>query len=126
MRTRALAVCFLAGVAGLASYATEAAPPPADSPGAALYRQRCQTCHAVDGRGSALGPPLAGVVGRRAGSAQFNYSAALRESGITWSRANLNTFLATPGRVVPGTRMVMGVPDAKQRTAIIDHMATMR
>lgn len=93
--------------------------------GATLFRQRCGTCHAV-GRPSTLGPDLVGVVGRKAASKDFKYSPALQKSGLTWTKANLDKFLAAPTRVVPGTRMVIALPDAAQRAAVIDYLAKLR
>ena len=56
--------------------------------GKALFQERCGLCHTAapdDGDGG-QGPPLAGVVGRKAASvAGFNYTAALRKSGLTWT-----------------------------------------
>lgn len=92
--------------------------------GASLFRQRCASCHAVTpGARATLGPNLAGVVGRKAASTTFNYSSALKASNLTWTRANLDRFLTAPGRMVPGTRMVIGVSDAQQRTAILNYLA---
>jgi len=95
--------------------------------GETLFRQRCQSCHSVAaGRTTPLGPNLVGVVGRKAGSTPFRYSPALKASGLTWSRATLDRFLAAPTRTVPGTRMVVAVPDAAQRAALIGYLETKR
>ena len=47
---------------------------------------RCKICHAVEaGRQTALGPNLHGPFGRKAGSLPgYAYSAAIKDSGITW------------------------------------------
>ena len=92
--------------------------------GATLFRQRCQSCHSVTpGQNSPLAPNLAGVVGRNAASTSFNYSPALKASKLVWNRANLDRYLTAPMRTVPGTRMVMAVPDPQQRGAILDFLA---
>ncbi len=92
--------------------------------GATLFRQRCASCHSVTpGKNTPLAPNLAGVVGRKAGAATFNYSAALKASNIVWNRANLDRYLAGPTRMVPGTRMVIAVPNPQQRAAILDYLA---
>jgi len=99
----------------------------ADKPdGAVLYRQRCASCHGAPDRPTTLAPNLTGVVGRKAASTAFNYSAALKASGLTWSRANLDRFLTAPARLVPGTRMVIGVSDPAQRAALLDYLASRR
>ncbi|MET0374065.1 MAG: c-type cytochrome [Rhizorhabdus sp.] len=94
--------------------------------GDVLFRQRCQTCHQVAaGKPSPIGPNLYGVVNRKAAAAPlpFKYSEALKKSGLTWTRANLDKYLAAPTKMVPGTRMVIALPDAKQRAAVIDYLA---
>ncbi len=54
--------------------------------GAQLF-QTCSACHNV--LGSGIGPDLAGIYGRKAAmTAGFDYSEALRSSGITWTEAN--------------------------------------
>jgi cytochrome c len=120
--TIAFATPVLALLAALVSGVAPAAAPAVD--GGALFRQRCQGCHSVTpGQTSPLAPNLAGVVGRKAGSTGFNYSPALKSANLVWSRANIDRFLAGPGKLVPGTRMVIFIPDPKQRAAIVDYLA---
>ncbi|GAC1344913.1 MAG: hypothetical protein NVSMB23_20390 [Myxococcales bacterium] len=92
--------------------------------GAALFRSRCAVCH-VAGGGGTQGPGLSGVVGRKAGSAAFGYSKALRDSGLTWDAATLDRYLAAPGKLVPGTRMVLAVPSAADRRKLIAWLSTL-
>lgn len=92
--------------------------------GAAVYKQRCQVCHGAAGaKPSPLGPSLTGVVGRAAASTPFAYSAALKKSKLTWTKANLDKYLAGPAKLVPGTKMAMSVPDAAQRAAVVTFLA---
>ena len=93
--------------------------------GSDLFEDRCAGCHFRTGDGQ--GPSLAGVVGRRAGSAPgFAYTPAMKASGLIWTPANLDRFLTEPGKAVPGTAMPIHVPDAAQRKAIIAYLATVR
>jgi cytochrome c len=95
--------------------------------GAATFKSRCQACHTVaPGQTPGMAPNLWGVVGRKAGSTQFNYSTALKASGLTWSTATLDTFLTAPTKMVPGTRMVIPVTDAKERGDLIAYLATLK
>jgi glucose/arabinose dehydrogenase/cytochrome c2 len=90
--------------------------------GKALFRQRCSVCHTAEAgdNGGAQGPSLIGVVDRAAASApQFSYTSALRDSKLTWDPATLTRFLAAPTDVVPGTSMVLAVPDAADRDNLI-------
>jgi cytochrome c len=101
----------------------------AGDPGEAAFNMRCKACHTVapGGAPGPLAPNLRGVVGRKAGASSFkNYSPALKAAPITWNAASLDKFLATPTKVVPGTRMVLAVSDANQRKAIIAWLAKQR
>jgi cytochrome c len=92
--------------------------------GAADFSQRCHICHT--GELNSAAPNLAGVVGRKAASAGFNYSAALTASGLTWSRPALDAFLADPMKMTPGTRMLISTPDPKRRADLVAYLATLR
>lgn len=118
-----LAMSLAALTAGLAQ---QPAGAQASAPnGEALFRQRCSSCHSVTpGRPSTLGPSLIGVAGRKAASTPFKYSPALKASGLTWTRANLDRYLTSPVRMVPGTRMVIAVSDGAQRAALINYLET--
>jgi cytochrome c len=111
----------------LAALALLPAAVPQRGGGASLYKQRCQSCHAVGpGAASPMGPNLAGVIGRKAGAADYRYSPALKAAGITWTRASLDTYLAGPTKMVPGTRMAVTVADAGQRAELITYLETTR
>jgi cytochrome c len=106
-----------------ATVPAQAAPPAPD--GETLFRQRCQACHtATAGQPARVGPNLSGVVGRKAAATKpFAYSAALKASGLTWTKASLDTFLSAPAKMVPGTRMVVAVTDPAQRAALIKYLS---
>jgi len=94
--------------------------------GERLFALRCGICHSVEpGQQSPVGPSLAGVVGRRAGSLKpFPYSAAMKSLNLAWTGAALDQFLQNPAAMVPGTRMAFaGLKDAGQRQAIIEYLA---
>jgi len=91
--------------------------------GATLVKQRCQMCHVLNKgqKPSALAPNLNGVIGRKAGTTSdfALYSPALKASNIVWTPAKVDAFLAGPGKLVPGTKMVISVADAKDRANIV-------
>lgn len=115
-----LGVSAVVGFAGTAN--AQAAPN-----GEQLFRQRCQICHTVAaGKTSPMGPNLAGVVGRKAASTGFNYSAALKKSNLTWTSANIDKFLTGPSKLVPGTRMAVSIADPAQRAALVSYLSKTR
>jgi cytochrome c len=122
-----LAACAFAAAIATAG-ATEA---PVTTPvrgdaahGKTLY-QACQACHSIDDND--LGPKHRGVVGRRAGSvADYNYSSALKNSGLTWDPTTLDRWLSNPSALVPGTKMYFTIPDAQARADIIAYLAELK
>src|SRR4051812_47323610 len=74
--------------------------------GAHLFGQ-CMACHSVNEAEHLTGPSLAHVWNRKAGGAQGfqRYSAALKRSGVTWTAANLDKWLAGPQKFIPGNSM---------------------
>jgi len=71
-----------------------------------------------------VGPSLAGIVGRAAGSvAGFSYSNANKNSGITWTPEKMFQYLEKPARVVPGTKMAFaGLSKAQDRADVIAYL----
>jgi len=89
----------------------------------------CGACHPVSAGGeNAIGPNLRGIVGRRAAADRsFEYSKAMRDSGIVWTRAELEQFLRDPPAKVPGTLMnFTGFTDVRDRQAVLDYLETLR
>ena len=79
----------LAFIATTAATRTDAADPQM------TFNNACRTCHSMKERDNRLGPSLAGVVGRRAGSLPgFRYSSSMQSSGITWDEQTLDKFIA--------------------------------
>ena len=107
-----------------ASARAAAAPAVAAGPPAAFAT--CGVCHSVAPGQNMIGPSLAGVVGRRAGTAAgANYSPGMRGANITWNDGNLERYLADPAAVVPGTMMPAPGLDAAQRRAVIAYLKTL-
>jgi cytochrome c len=97
--------------------------------GRILFLQ-CRACHALtpgDNQGK-IGPSLAGVFGRTAGSAEYfdAYSTALQEADHSWNAETLDQWLTAPSAMVPGTSMVFGgISDAAQRDLLIRYLEVM-
>ena len=82
----------------------------------------CKACHNFQKNG--VGPDLKGVVGRKAGTYEgYSYSAALKNSGLTWDEANLREWLKNPKTKVPGNKMIFqGISDDKKLTDLIAYL----
>jgi cytochrome c len=87
---------------------------------------QCKSCHVRDPGVNRIGPSLAGIVGRAAGTVDgFTYTDANKNSGITWSPEKLYQYLENPQRVVPGTKMAFaGLPNGQDRADIIAYLQT--
>jgi len=105
--------------AGLALTALTIAGDPAA--GRTAFEKRCTGCHALDHE--KVGPRLAGVVGRKAGAIpNFDYSDALKKSGVVWNEEILDKWLTDPDSVVPDADMTFRLNDATERAAIIAYL----
>ena len=91
--------------------------------GERLFRQRCASCHTVQPGQNRIGPTLAGIVGRKAGSVEgARYSPKMRELDVTWDAAQLDSFIANPRAMVPGTTMTVSVANAADRASITAYL----
>lgn len=88
----------------------------------------CAGCHAVEPGQSSFGPNLRGVVGRKAGNLPgYAYSDALRASDLVWTRENLDRWLTSPRKTVPGTKMPFpGYADPAKRQQVIDYLVMLK
>jgi cytochrome c len=94
--------------------------------GAQAFRT-CAACHTLEPGAHRTGPSLAGVFGRKAGTAEgfHRYSEALRSADLVWREDTLNTFLADPQAFLPGNRMTFpGLADAQARADLIAYLQT--
>jgi len=90
--------------------------------------KQCQACHTFEKGGpNRVGPNLWGIVGRpRASEAGFNYSAAMKAKGGSWTFGELYAFLANPRGYIPGTAMTFaGLSRGQQRADVIDYLHTL-
>jgi cytochrome c len=131
--SKALAVAATAfATAALAQ--TPAQTPPAPSAAAAPAPAAtqppefavCGACHEVTPGAASVGPNLAGVVGRKAGSTDYDYSPAMKASGLTWTPDQLQAFIVNPAKAVPNTRMDFdGASDADAKV-IVAYLASLK
>lgn len=89
--------------------------------GQELFAKRCGGCHSLDR--DKEGPRLRGVYGRRAASVEsFGYSEALKKSQLRWDDETLDRWLTDSEALVPNTDMTFRVPEAAERSAIIQYL----
>ena len=93
--------------------------------GRTLFNQ-CRACHSDVAGTNAIGPSLYGVVGRTAGSVPgYAYSPANKNSHRTWDRDALFTYLESPMRAIPGTKMTFLMANPQQRADVIAYLETL-
>lgn len=96
--------------------------------GSDVFAQECAECHSLREGKNKKGPSLFAVVGRKAGSvADFNYSDAMKTSGLTWTPAQLDAYVTHPRAVVPNGKMKYdGLDDTQARADLIEFLGTLR
>jgi cytochrome c2 len=105
------------------------APARADeAAGEAVFKKYCQVCHATEAGKNKIGPSLAGIVGRKAGSVPgYTYTEANKNSGVTWDDKTLDTYLTDPKKFIPGTKMLFaGVKNDADRQSLIDFLKSQK
>lgn len=124
---RIVGSCLIVACAAIAHVSTAAA---ADAnAGKLFFRTQCALCHSAEpgDNGGAQGPNLFGVFGRHAATAAgFSYTQALRASNLTWDAATLERFLSSPTTVVPGSAMVIAVPQKADRDNLIAYFKAVK
>lgn len=93
--------------------------------GERLFAQ-CKACHTVEKGGkNGIGPNLFGFLGRKAAAvAGFEYSDAMKASGVVWDEASTAGYMKDPKGFMPGNKMVFA--GLKRQEQIDDMMAYLK
>src|SRR5450756_344777 len=79
--------------------------------------KKCLPCHAIgEGAKNKVGPELNGIDGRHSGTAaDYAYSDANKNSGITWGEAVFKEYIKDPRAKIAGTKMIFpGLKNEKE------------
>lgn len=112
-------------VKSAAAYLREPEFAAADFKRGQLLSLACAACHSFGaGEKTIVGPNLHSVFGRPAGAVEgFDYSPALRSSGLVWTPRALDAWLADPASFVAGTKMTFtGYRSAADRRDLIAYL----
>jgi len=95
--------------------------------GGKLFTKTCGGCHSIgEGARGGFGPQLNGIIDRPAGTTtDYQYSDAMKNSGVVWTRDKLAAYIEAPKKVVSGTRMIFwGISDQEKIQDILAYLET--
>lgn len=115
---------LVGGVMALLALSSGAALAQGDAAKGEKLFARCQACHSVEPGQNKIGPTLAGLFGREAGSVEgFKYSDAMKNADVVWNEETLGEYLADPKKYIPGNRMLFpGLRKDQDRADIIAYL----
>lgn len=114
--------------AGLLAISAAFAPTQSLAADGAKVFNKCKACHSLEAGKHKVGPSLAGVVGRQAGTAEgFTKYKGLKDADWTWTEAELMAYLEDPSKYTKGkngqrSSMALKLKKEDQRAAVIEFL----
>jgi cytochrome c len=86
----------------------------------------CKACHSLEPGKKGVGPSLAGIYGRKAGTSEgFAYSEAMKAYGAAWDETTLKAYIENPKGAIPGNKMAYaGLKDATKMADLLAFLKT--
>jgi cytochrome c len=116
----------LAGIASFVAIALMVAPAFAagDAAKGEKVFAKCKACHTTEAGKNRVGPSLAGVFGRTAGTVEgFKYSDAMKNSGVVWDDETVSKYLESPKGFIAGNKMAFpGLKNQQDRDDVIAYL----
>jgi cytochrome c len=122
---QAIGLGFCGAMISLGTASAQMPLPAAKPPdGPTLFKQQCSTCHTTNlSEPVRQGPPLSGIVGRKAGQVDgFHYSPGFAKADFVWDDSKLDAWLTNPQEVIPGTIMAYRQARPETRAALIAYL----
>jgi len=90
--------------------------------------KKCAVCHRAEkNAGKKVGPNLWGIINREKGTVEgFKFSAAIKNAGGTWTEADLDGYIESPKKFLPGSRMAFaGIRKPQARADLIAYLKSL-
>ncbi len=96
--------------------------------GQKVFAEECSECHSVKPGKNKKGPSLFAVAGLAAArTIDFEYSDALKKSGIIWTNDKLDSYLHNPKALVPNGKMKYdGLASSDDRSDLTAYLVTLK
>jgi cytochrome c2 len=100
--TKILGIAFILSISTTYAHSSDVAK------GKSVFN-KCKACHSLAAGKNGIGPSLAGLFGRKAGTAgNYKFSKAMQDAGgkgLVWDEKTLADYLKKPRDYVKGTKM---------------------